>query len=144
MTTNFNCSRVFFFLYGTFDIFSTRLPTLLLSISPKCVNFSPNLPLSLSSVSSLYLCCLYRGIKLLAIPVTDTALIRYSPALFPPSLYSLILTLPLAFPNVLAQASILAGNQFAQDFSDCCCTLEKKKKIRNDCMLLYLLNDKAI
>lgn len=103
---------------------------------------SPNLPLSLSSVRSLDLCCLYRGIKLLAIPVTDTALIRYSSALFPPT--TLILTLPLAFLNVLAQASFLAGNQaqFAQGFNDCCCTLLEKK--HNDCMLLYLLNDKAI
>lgn len=73
---------------------------------------------------------------LLAIPVTDTALIKYSSALSPPSLYSLILTLPLA-SQCHCTGLILAGNQaqFAQYFRDCC-TVEKKnnKKMRNDCI----------
>lgn len=80
-----------FFLYGTFwHLFYSWPSTLLLSISCKFNNlfFPPNLPLSLSSASSLYLCGLYRGNKLLAIPVTDTALIKYSSALSPPSLFS--------------------------------------------------------
>lgn len=91
MTTQISSALVFFFflsffLYGTFDTFSI-LGSLffcfqfsLKSITP----FSPfYLSLSLSSASSLY-----RGIKLLAIPVTDSALIRYSSALSPPSLIS--------------------------------------------------------
>lgn len=58
---------------------------------------------------------------------------------------SLLLTLPLALVNVIAQASCLAGNQalFAQYFGDCCCTIEKKRCIMI-VLLLYLLNDEAI
>lgn len=92
--------------------------------------FPPSTSLSLSSASSLY-----RGIKLLAIPVTDSALIRYSSALSPPSLISHSHSAFSFFPNVLTQASFfLAGNQaqFAQDFSDCCCTLLEKKKKKKD------------
>lgn len=64
----------FFFLLSVWylwHIFYSCLPTLLLSVSPKCINLFLTLPLSLSSVSSFYLYSLYRGIKLLAIPVTD-------------------------------------------------------------------------
>lgn len=138
MTTQISSALVFFFflsffLYGTFDTFSI-LGSLffcfqfsLKSITP----FSPfYLSLSLSSASSLY-----RGIKLLAIPVTDSALIRYSSALSPPSLISHSHSAFSFFPNVLTQASFfLAGNQaqFAQDFSDCCCTLLEKKKKKKD------------
>lgn len=92
---------------------------------------------------------LYRGNKLLAIPVTDSALMKYSRALSTLSLSlsprSLLLTLPLALVNVIAQASCLAGNQalFAQYFGDCCCTIEKKRCIMI-VLLLYLLNDEAI
>lgn len=59
--------------------------------------------------------------------------------------HSLLLTLPLALVNVIAQASCLAGNQalFAQYFGDCCCTIEKKRCIMI-VLLLYLLNDEAI
>lgn len=110
---------------------------------------SPDLPLSLSSAGTLYRRSLYRGNKLLAIPVTDSALMKYSRALSTLSLSlcprSLLLTLPLALVNVIAQASCLAGNQalFAQYFGDCCCTIEKKRCIMI-VLLLYLLNDEAI
>lgn len=127
MTTIFNCSSSFI-LYGTFDILSVLSSALLcFQFSHNficCFSFlSPSLPLHplFFSQSSLH-----RGIELLAIHVADTALIRYSLSLSPP-LDSLILTLPLAFPNVLTQASFLAVNQ-APYFSDCCCTSEKKKK----------------
>lgn len=81
------------------------------------------LPLTLLILSCL--CRLRRGAKLLALPVTDAALIRILLALFSPAL-------PLAFPHgffffIIILIFFLAGVQ-AHKFSDCCCTLLKKKK----------------
>lgn len=135
MTTNFNCSRLFSFCLVLLTHFSTLG---LLSISPKNTStFFSQSTSPLLSEQNLYLCRLYRGIKLSAIPVTDSALIRYSPALSPPPhpFYSLILNLPLAFSECtgLIFFSWQSGTVFAQGFSDFCCTLlEKNKQTKKD------------
>lgn len=148
MTTIFNSPLVFlsvwysltpFSIFGSL-LFCFQLPVNALTSPP----FPPNLPLSLSSASSFFLCHLYRGNKLLAIPVTDTALIRYSSALSPTTLYS-----HSAFSFSYPCTGIFSWQSgTAQHFSDCCCTLEKTNKQTKKCvmivLLLYLLNDKAI